>query len=346
MKHITSSQPNFADLRFRGLVAVSVGAVAAAYCFVVMTARNEARVADDFTWQWLAARALIGGDNPYAVIQTGGAYALNAPYVYPLTAAVGTIPFAAFLSAVVAATMFVGISATLLAWATSREGYQRFPIFLSVPFLWSCTSGQFAPIITASALLPAIAWVAPLKPNLGLAALAYRPSKAGLLGSAAFVAVSLIFNPSWPREWLDILPQRIPGAYRVPLSIGLGPVILLGLLRWRRPEARLLLMLSILPQTFLFYDQLLLWLVPKTFLESAVLTILSIGAINLANAGLPPSADVHQVGDAYAPLILAMLYLPCLVMVLRRSNEGAAPAWLEYRITELRSGLTRRLRSR
>lgn len=63
-----------------------------------MKATNGARVADDFTWHWPGARAILAGENPYTVVQAGGQYDLIAPYIYPLTTAIAAIPFSAWLS--------------------------------------------------------------------------------------------------------------------------------------------------------------------------------------------------------------------------------------------------------
>jgi hypothetical protein len=337
----TQPKPDFHGTPFRLLVAACIGSLAAVYCLASMSAKHSARLADDFTWHWLAARALLARQNPYEVIHAGGQYALDAPYLYPLTTAIAAIPFAGWLSPIVAATAFVGVSTTLLAWGLTRDGYEKLPLFLSIPFLWACTSGQPTPLLAASALLPALAWLAPIKPNLGLATVAYRPSPAATVGSIGFIALAIIINPNWIREWIAILPQRIPGIYRPPASILPGPLILLALLRWRRPEARLLAVLSLVPQNFLFYDQLLLWLIPTTWRQSQLLSASSIVALFLANSTLSRSPDVREVGGAYAPVIITMLYLPCLVMVLQRPNEGELPDW----IARIVKGIRRRIPS-
>jgi hypothetical protein len=288
------------------------------------------RQADDFTWYWLGARALLDGQNPYGVIHVGGRYALDAPFVYPLTTAIAIVPFAAWLDPVEAAALFIGVSSALLAWGITGDGYQRLPLFLSIPFIWVCNSGQLAPLLTASALLPALGWLAPVKPNLGLAAIAYRPSRIAILGSILFIAVAFALNPDWLGQWLAMLPYAPPGSKKVPIMIVGGPVLLLALLRWRRPEARLLLVLAIVPQSMLFYDQLLLWLVPATLRQSILLSLLSVLALIVGEGRFSSGAGHGEVTAAYAPLIMALLFLPCLVMVLLRPNEGELPAWLHW----------------
>jgi hypothetical protein len=298
---------------------------AAVYSYAAMKAIPGPRQADDFTWYWLGARALLHGQNPYDVIHVGGRYALDTPFVYPLTTAIAIIPFAAWLDPVSAAAFFIGVSSGLLAWAITSDGYRRLPLFGSISFLWVCNSGQLSPLIAAAALLPAFGWLAPVKPNLGLAAIAYRPSRIALIGSALFMATALAVNPHWLGQWLATLPQAPAGAKRIPITIIGGPVLLLALLRWRRPEARLLLALAIVPQSMLFYDQLLLWLVPATMRQSILLSLLSIMALILGERGFPGGAGHAEVTAAYAPMIMALIFLPCLIKVLRRPNAGVEP---------------------
>lgn len=331
-----SRKSALSDKTFRLLVVLSIGAAAALYCRARMVATGRVRVADDFTWHWLGARALIEGQNPYEVVKAGGQYALDAPYLYPLTTAIAAVPFALWLKPIAAATVFVGLSAAILAWGLTQSGYGRLWTFLSVPFLWACVAGQWAPLVAASALVPALAWLAPVKPSLGLASIAFRPSKSAVAGSAVFVAISLLINPQWPREWIESLAHRVGGVYRMPITVGPGFLLILAVLRWRRPEARLLLIMSFVPQLFLFYDQLLLWLVPRTWRETATLSVLSFFAIVFARIGYV-SSDLRHLVDAYAPVIVATIYLPCLIMILRRPNEGELPAWLNAIASRIRS---------
>jgi hypothetical protein len=312
----------------RAGVALLIGIAAGVACFVKI---SSVRPADDFSLYWLGARALIEGKNPYVVVQTGGPFSLDAPFVYPLTTAMMGVPFALWLSPVWAATVFVALAAALLAWGITREGFARLPVFASAPFLWACTAGQLSPLLTAGALLPAVGWLAPVKPNVGLATLAYRPSRWSVAGSFLFVVASLVINPLWPVEWLSAL-SRFSWAYYgkgVPLTLSGGPLLLLALTRWRRREARLFLVLSCVPQTLMFYDQLPLWLIPQTRLRSMSFSLLSVMGLILADGALPQARTYAQVGVVYWPMILATCYLPATVLLLRRPNAGTSPAWLD-----------------
>jgi len=294
-----------------------VGAVAGLY---FRGSISSVRPGDDFTWYWLGARALIEGKDPYIVIQPGGPFHLDAPFVYPLTSAMVGVPFALWLSLGWAATLFVAIGSAFLAWGITQDGYARLPIFGSAPFFWAVTSGQVSPLLTAGALLPALSWLAPTKPNLGLATLGYRPSKIALLGSFLFLAASLMINPHWPREWLAALGTHNESDYGkgIPLLLGGGPLLLLALTRWRRPDARLLLILACVPQTIMFYDQLPLWLIARTRLQSAAMGLLSMVGLLLAGFALPPHPTHGQVASTFWPMVLATCYLPALALVLRQ----------------------------
>jgi hypothetical protein len=301
-----------AEKRFRVIVSLSIGAIAAAYARSTMLATGGPGPAADFTYHWLAARALLSGHSPYAVIH-GGTHGFAGPYVYPVTSAIVALPFASWLGPVDSAAAFIGLSSALLAFAI---GYQRLPVFLSTSFLWAANSGQLSPLIAAGTLLPALGWAAPIKPNLGIASLVYRPSKAALIGSALLIGCAFLIYPHWFQDWLETLSHRVGGIYFIPLTLIGGPLILLVGIRSRLPEARLLLALTILPQAFLFYDALLLWLIPRTWKESLLLSAFSWAALLLGN-----SIHSHQTtAEIYAPFIIALLYLPCVIMVVRRQN--------------------------
>jgi hypothetical protein len=299
-------------------VAILAGIAGGLYCYFSIRAAGGPRVADDFTWQWLAVRALAHGNDPYAVISAGGQYHLDQPYVYPLTTAIVAFPFARWLPPLEAAALWMAVSTALLAFAVTRHSYTGLLIFASMPFIWAVNSAQTSVIVAAGAVLPILGFMAALKPQIGIAALAYKPSRTAFIGVAAIGLISLAVNPTWPIEWIDILPHRVPGVYRIPVTVLGGPLLLLAVLRWRLPEARLLLIMALVPQTMLFYDQLILWLIPKTKNEYMILGSLSMVAPLIASLALPRGADIRAVTQAYAPVIVALIYLPCLILVLRR----------------------------
>jgi hypothetical protein len=100
----------------------------------------------------------------------------------------------------------------------------------------------------------------------------------------------------------------------------------LAALRWRTREARLLLAMALVPQVLFFYDQLPLFLVCRTRREA------------LAFIGWGMAVMMVYLIPAFVgfggPWAMIACYLPALVIVLRRPNEGPAPQWLERWIAD------------
>lgn len=294
------------NLQNRLWLSIFIGLISFSICFASL-ARRECDGCD-FNVSWRAAWLLAEGKNPYFEIQPVGAFPYNTTFFYPLPAALVALPFS-LLPPNLAGAAFFGISAALLAFAVTQDGFQRLPLFLSAPFFIAAALAQWAPLVIAAALLPPLQWLAIAKPNIGLAALVYRPTWLGWGLSAAFGLLSLVILPGWIWDWRDSLPSagHPPPFLVFPLAF----VLLLAGLRWKSPEGRLLLALSIVPQTIWFYDQLLLWLVPRSLRASLALAVLSwiaYGIWRLATTGIP-LGDPAGRPDAY---VVALLYLPTL----------------------------------
>src|SRR5687768_12929846 len=136
-------------------------------------------------------------------------------------------------------------------------------------------TGQWAPFITAALFVPSLGWLAICKPNLALAAFAFRPSRRFATASALMLVATLIVWPWWPREYLQEICGRTEGAYRIPVATPGGVLLLIALLRWRRPEARVLAALACVPQTMRFIDQMPLLAVAQSFRQSLLVSLLS-----------------------------------------------------------------------
>lgn len=278
-------------------------------------------LAKDFTWPWRAARVLLEGHDPYQVIQATGAYPFNTGLFYPLPAGLLAIPFAP-LPPALAGTLFVVISAALLAWGLTAKAPHHLFVFASAPFCMAALLGQWSPILTAAALLPSLQFVCAAKPTIGFAAWLYQPSLRGALLALALVAISLVIQPQWPLQWLEALRGTM--SYRGPALTLAGCFTLLAALRWRRREGRLFLGMVLAPQLPLFYDQLPLWLVPSTVWRSAALSALSW----VAWFAWYPSRALETNTSAARIWILLLVYAPALLMLLAlpAREEPAATA--------------------
>jgi hypothetical protein len=162
--------------------------------------------------------------------------------------------------------------------------------------------------------------------------LAMRPSKAAVGGSLAFVALSLAIAPTWPRDWMRAIASD-PGVHKAPALVPGGVLLLLAITRWRRPEARLLATLALVPHTMTWYDALPLMLIPATLRELLILGILSHLASFVA-ALMSLAYDGPELFARTAPVALWGLYVPAL-LIMRRPNEGDLPVWLERYASKL-----------
>lgn len=263
-------------------------------------------------------------------------YFFPFPYYYPLTATVLVWPLG-FLPLAYARVVFILGSAGILGWVASRHGDRWMPILLSGSFIHAVALGQWTPLLTAAFLAPTLGVAAIAKPHLGLAIAVSHCSRlftvAAVGGGIILFVASLALHPTWPADWLLTLRAAPAGSHTAPmLQVG-GPLILLALLRWRQPEARLLVALAAMPQTGLLYDTLPLFLVSRNRYEAWILCALSLVAFavqtRLATAMLGEVIGVDYITpfNAFRSQVGAwtvwLMYLPALVMVLFRKNTRA-----------------------
>ena len=321
--------------RARLLVALGVGLYALAIA-LVQIARHPGGTSD-FDHLWHAAHFLWRGIDPYAAIGPGRMYDFPWPLYYPLPAVLAVAPLAA-LPMLAARAAFVGVAAALLAYAVTRDGYARLPLFVSASFVAAARAAQWSPLMTAAALLAPLAWLTTVKPTTGLALLAGardRVIAVAAVGGAALLALSFAVEPGWVAGWMASVrnaPHLVP-----PLLRTGGVLVLLALLKWRRPEARMLVALACVPQTTVLYETVPLFLVPRTLRESLILALCSDVAL-LLTTGMPATATsqptlLRAMGNVVVPLT----YLPALVMVLRRPNEGEVPVLVTRLVAGVRA---------
>jgi hypothetical protein len=87
-----------------------------------------------------------------------------------------------------------------------------------------------------------------------------------------------------------------------------------------------------MPQSLLLYETVPLAFIPRGWKESAAFTALSYVVLWWIPS---PSLSFPEFAIASGKLSTLLLYLPVTLMLLRRPNEGAVPAWLESRMTAL-----------
>ena len=278
-------------------------------------ASHPQHLAKDFSYPWRAARALLAGQNPYEVMRAVGDYPFNSGLLYPLPAALVATPFSQ-LRPEIAGALFVGISAALLGWAVLRDCPYRLPLFVSAPFVQAAILGQWSPLLTAAALMPTLQFLAAAKPTVGLAAWIYRPSLRGIIGGLILAAAAFLVLPGWLGDWREVVGST--GKYRGPATTLLGVFLLLGLLRWRRREGRLFVAMSLIPQLPVFYDSLILWLIPSTLWRSFALSAASwVGYL----AWYPHRASPAQ-NEIALPWLVFTIYAPALVLLLLMPNKA------------------------
>lgn len=298
---------------------ILTSAVAAVSSFLAWHAQASIVNQTDFTQLWHAARGWLGGRNPYDVVGPQATFRWPFPLLYPFTAVLATVPFA-WLPLRAASAGFVGLGSGALAWTVAgdaRRASAGWWVFASACFIYVIRTAQWSPLLTAAALSPASGWLLVCKPSLGLALFAAYPRWRTLALGALFTAVAVALLPTWPRNWLATLPSAYHMSAPVTYVTAGGPLILLALSRWRRPEARLLVALGCIPHTTMLYEALPLFLVPRRWQEGAVLSLLSWAC--MYRHVLP---DYLQMMHTMAWRMTLLLYLPCLVMVLMRDNQS------------------------
>ena len=310
----------------RLLAAAAVALLAALYVRAHGLAAPDFR--SDFDQVWAAARALLHGDDPYAAVGPGAAFRWKWPLYYPLPALLLAAPLG-HLGVLGARMVFAGLSAFAFTWAVTRDGWSRWPIFLAISFYVSVDLVQWSPLLAAAFFVPPLGAIAAAKPNFALPLVAgSRTARTTLWvagGAVVLVALSFAVDPGWLQRWLANV--RSAPHFSAPIARPFGFVLALALLRWRRPEARWLLALSLVPQPPSFYDQLLLVAVCARWWETAILAA-STWVLFFYVGANTPQPDYLAWGALVGNATTWFCYVPCLLMVLRRPNEAPPGRWL------------------
>jgi hypothetical protein len=203
----------------------------------------------------------------------------------------------------------------LLSLAAFRYGRGLPAVLFSASFLSALMQGQWSPLLTPGAVLPWLGALWITKPSIGLALAVTYPSRRAAIGAAVLLIASLVVRPAWPAEWLESL--RATNHLILALQPG-GVLLLLSLLRWRRPEGRLLAAFACVPQTPALYETIPLFLIPRTRWGGYLLALLSLAATAYMRTVTPLDSSM-RIEDSLVqrwPIMLGFMYLPALLLVL------------------------------
>ena len=302
----------------RAILALAI-TIPALHLALVGFARRDGHPSD-FGQIWAAARFLWAGINPYEVIGPHGLWQFEWPLLYPLPVVVAMMPLA-WLSARWADALFLATGTIALVWALTQHRLKnpQLCMFASAAFLTVLGNVQWSPLMTAAALIPGLGFLLACKPTLGLAMLAAYPSKRAIIGVSVFGLLTVILFPWWVPAWLALVRAQSHIIAPVTLLQVGGPLVLLALLKWRRPEARLLAALACVPHNLGGLNEVLpLFLVVRTWTEGVILSALTFLVCYLHSQSGGATYTAWTI--AHGEWSMLLIYLPCLVMVLRRPN--------------------------
>ena len=301
--------------RTRLWLSLVLGSIAA----VLVWAQDvDATAVGDWDQCWIAGRALLQGMSPYAAVN---AQASPWPLIYPLPAVLISLPFTP-LPLPFARAAFTGVTSALLAYGLSTRWLGLLP-FASGAYVWALMGVQWVPLLVAAVLLPWLSAVLVVKPTTGLVLWTGWPTRIAVVGGIVLLAASFVIDPGWVGKWRTSVGASI--VYHVsPVMRPFGWVLLLALLRWRRPEGRFLTAFALIPQAAMPYDALPLLLVGRTFVERAIFVggTQLLALIGMAKLGAPSPA---AFADSIWPATLLCAYLPALIMVLRAKDAPVEP---------------------
>lgn len=328
-------------------VALTLAVSISAALFTWMFWRDPQPQPSDLGQVWAGSRALLRGGNPYDAVGPGRSFNWPFPLLYPLTAVIAVIPFV-WLPLQWTDPLFVAVGFGLFTWAVTKErvASPALVALVSLPALMAMQTSQWSPLLTGAALMPWFGWLLIAKPTIGLALFAAFPRWTTAIGCALVLIISFIIWPGWVAEWRAtfasaphvVAPMTRPG----------GVLVLLALLKWKRPEARLLLALACVPHTTVPYETIPLFLIAQTWLQAWALWALALLAY-IAQWWSGPYTSQMEYWTSGAQWIVALMYLPCLAMVMLRPNvwsasdrdtaRPAGPAGLVSRLLRGRLGL-------
>lgn len=290
----------------RLITAIIVGITSGILCGTWQMYRGTG--AGDIGWAIRLLPDLFNGSDPYG-------YPISlTPMAYPLTAGIIAAPLALVMPAL-AAGLFFGLASAMLANGLLREQqWWKLLVFLTYPYWIALHTVQWAPLLLAVTLYPALLPLTLVKPHIGLPIALTNLSGRRVVACCVLGLASLALMPDWPIRWLG--HQAAPVRYMWPLlTLPFGPVIILATMRWHDTRAKFLLLFATVPQHRWGYDTLLLWFLPTTPRQG----LLMFAASWLGAAALVAGTVAGGVALGTA-LAVASWYLPALICVLQRGG--------------------------
>jgi hypothetical protein len=316
----------------RILVAMLVATVAASLIYGFQSNLHHS----DFSRAWFAARALLDHQDPYTFAgpTPDMPFRWRYPLNYPATAFVAVMPLTPF-SEKGADMLFVGVSVFALVYGMTARSWHLLPLVPSFSFFLNVQRAQWTILTTAMLFLPSAAFFVLTKPQFAFPPVAASENSrfwyAALIGGAVLLAVSLLFLPTWPAEWLYIVRHDNTVVLQAPITRPLGFLIPLVLLRWKHREAWFVFFLSCVPQTWDYYNTLPLLALAATYREACLLSLVSSLGGFVWFWSIQTLATTPQEGTHYGAFVIVLFaYLPTVLVILRRPNEGIPPVWLRF----------------
>ena len=303
-------------------LTLAVGVTASLLTWMIW--RQPQPQASDLGQVWAGSRALLRGQNPYDVVGPGRAFEWAFPLLYPLTAMLTLVPIA-WMPLSWVDPIFVGLGFALFTWAVTSErlAAPALVALVSLPALMTLQTSQWSLLLTGAALVPTLGFLLVAKPTIGLALFAAFPRWKTAIGCGALLVISFLVWPGWIADWRATFASA-PHVVAPIMRPG-GVLVLLALLKWKRADARLLLVLACVPHTTVPYETIPLFLIPQTWRQAWTLWTLAILAY-VAQWWTGPYASQMAYWTSGAQWIVALMYLPCLVMILVRPNVWPASA--------------------
>ena len=136
------------------------------------------------------------------------------------------------------------------------------------------------------------------------------------------ILAAFAVDPGWVGGWRYVVSlgdNFIPTVQRP-----FGWLRLLALLRWRRSEARILAVLTVIPMSPGARESLPLWLAPFAGWQLLFLSLSSHFLTPFSNR-YDPMTEHLLYGRATALAVLWLVYVPATVFILRLPNTGPMP---------------------